>query len=173
MSLQYLLDGYNIIQQSPVLSERKLKDGREKLVRLIEAHRPQGSCNNSVTIVFDGRSGMISQQKSVTVKTIFSQGESADEKIKRIVDASKNKKRIVVVTDDKEIRFYVRALGASPISVKEFLKKIHLTSEKSRRNIERKSSKSQGIKQISKSVECKITEELMEVWLKRHNHKKQ
>ncbi len=55
MSIHYLLDGYNIIHQMPAaLDLTKLEDQRRHLIRFVEQHRPQGSANNRVTIIFDG-----------------------------------------------------------------------------------------------------------------------
>ena len=54
MSLHYLLDGYNILKQIPALNDLPLEDGRRGLLRWIETQRPQGSVNNTLTVVFDG-----------------------------------------------------------------------------------------------------------------------
>ena len=57
MSLHYILDGYNILKQIPAFNDLSLEDGRRGLMRWIETQRPQGSVNNTVTVVFDGESG--------------------------------------------------------------------------------------------------------------------
>ena len=99
MSLIYLLDGYNIIKRIPRLAQEKLEDSRASLIHFIEINRPQGSLNNTVTIVFDGQPGMIGQSGSEMVRVVFSRGESADDCIKKMVLSSKNSKRMVVVTE--------------------------------------------------------------------------
>ena len=96
MSLNYLLDGYNIIHRLPVLTQKNLEDARNDLIRFIEIHRPQGSSNNSVTIVFDGQPGMGGQPDASGVKIIFSSGESADDYIKRAVSRSPRDRKSVV-----------------------------------------------------------------------------
>src|SRR3989338_7411471 len=111
MSLWYILDGYNIVKQVPALNLKKLRGGRESLVSLIEIYRPQGSMKNAVTIVFDGQEGISHQGKSSFVKVVFSQNESADEKIKNLIAACKRKKETIVVTDDRALQFSVRGLG--------------------------------------------------------------
>jgi len=85
------------------LSLDKLEDRRRHLVRFIEQHAPQGSPNNRVTIVFDGDLDIFGGMTSTTAKIIFSQGESADDKIKRIVSQAENVKNVVVVSDDMEM----------------------------------------------------------------------
>ena len=121
MSVHYVLDGYNIIQQTPSLAVESLRTGRESLIQFIEIHKPQGSLKNPVTIVFDGQAGIGTPREVSAVKVVFACGESADEKIKRMVGMAGNKKNMVVVTDDREIRYHVRALGAKVLWVGEFL----------------------------------------------------
>ena len=75
-----------MIHQMPsALNQAKLEDQRRYLVHFMEQHRPQGSVNNRVTIVFDGSTDVFGGMRSSAAKIIFSQGESADDKIKKIV----------------------------------------------------------------------------------------
>lgn len=163
MALHFVLDGYNIIHQVSSLTEGKLKETREKLIRLIETKQPQGSLKNRITVVFDGQPDVGGYPYAPTsVKVIFTSGESADEKIKRIVDEDEQKKSIVVVTDDRAIQYHVRALGAKVLGVGEFVSKIKPSQGKAKR---------ENKKAISKTLEHKINTELEEIWL-RQNHKK-
>src|SRR3989338_5991790 len=109
MSLHYLLDGYNIIHQIPKLANGTLEEQRQKLIAYIEQLRPQGSPSNQVTIVFDGQPQMMQSLMRSPVKVTFSQNESADDKIKKLVYEAGNKKNIVVVTNDRDIQYAVRA----------------------------------------------------------------
>ncbi|HOW35699.1 MAG TPA: NYN domain-containing protein [Candidatus Omnitrophota bacterium] len=166
MSLQYILDGYNIIKQIPPLKLKKLRDGRDSLVSLIEIYRPQGSIKNSVTIVFDGQSGIIGYPNPLAVKVLFSSDESADDKIKRIVSESNRKKETIVVTDDRELQFSVRLLGAKILSVADFL------AQAKGQGGEGPASKGQkpkawDEKTISKTLEYKINSEFEKIWLKK------
>ncbi len=113
MSLHYLLDGYNILKQIPAFRDLPLEDGREGLLRWIDHSRPQGSVNNQVTVVFDGHPdhfGALGSQGEIRV--IFSDGCSADDKIKLMVEEDVDQKNCVVVSDDKDIFLYARSLGA-------------------------------------------------------------
>jgi predicted RNA-binding protein with PIN domain len=154
----------------PESKRARLEDQRLDLVRFIEKHSPQGSLKNSVTIVFDGSMNVVGGMVSPAAKILFSQGESADDKIRTIVAQAKNKKNIIVVTDDRDIQYAVRALGAQVIGVEDFLSKGKLPGKKG-------SSVSKGLKRkvrdpsasekyISKTVESKITAELGKIWLK-------
>ena len=170
MSIHYLLDGYNISHQMPALKLDKLEDQRRNLVRFIEQCSPQGSSKNSVTIVFDGDRDVFGGMKSTAAKIIFSQGESADDKIRAIVARANNTKSIVVVTDDRDIQYAVGAIGAKAIGVAEFLGKgksaknnKHMADKKSQRI---KKGLSVPEKYISKSDESSITSEMGKIWLK-------
>lgn len=171
MSLHYVLDGYNIINQDPALATAKLEEGRNRLCRLISSQRPQGSRNNAVTVVFDGRSDFSGGETTAGVRVVFSRDETADEKIKRIVAGEKNRKNTVVVSDDRELRYYVRALGARVVGVKEFLGRGG-AADVIRSGIRgKKGPGTNAPKHISKSLEHQITTELRQIWLGRRKTK--
>ncbi len=167
MSLQYLLDGYNIIHKMGNLPD-KLEDQRSLLVRYIEHNRPQGSLNNQITVVFDGQAGVSSPGIDSNVKVIFSKGQSADDKIKAIVACSTHSKNIVVVTDDREIQYAVRASGACVCSVEEFLSK-RSSVKKPSKHVKNNANVQ---KNISKNLEDQINQELSNVWLKKNTDEK-
>lgn len=151
----------------PVSAPEKFEDQRLRLVKLIDVQRPQGSSNNEITIVFDGQGGIISQDVSASVRVVYSKGESADEKIKDIVAQAENKKRIVVVTNDRDIQYAVRAQGASVLGVEEFLARMCPSTPSSREKSRPSTpTENESSKYISKTQEFKITEELKKIWLK-------
>ena len=165
MSLHYLLDGYNILKQIPSFRDLPLEDGRRGFLSWIENERPQGSLNNPVIVVFDGQAqyslfpgshpgDSLSSQGGIRV--IFSDGCTADDKIKLMVEEDADHKNCVVVSDDKDIYLYARSLGARVLSVKAFTtksKEIHGRHET-------------GGKYISLSRQEKINKELSGIWLK-------
>ena len=175
MSLHFLLDGYNILKQNAALNNLPLEEGRRGLLRWIDYSRPQGSMNNQVTVVFDGHPDYSSlfpgshaggSPKSHEIRVIFSDGCSADDTIKRMVDEDTDPKNCVVVSDDKDIYLYARSLGARIMSVKAFTGKgtVPLSSRgQSPSAVGRQDS---GGKYISLSRQEKINKELSKVWLK-------
>ena len=132
---------------------------RQRLIDFIWRRHPHGSCRNKVTIVFDGTPGHGSCESFPGVNIIFSINESADDRIKRIVARAENKKNIFVVTDDRDIIYAVRALGAKVLGVKEFL-----LMGRGSRNRKRRSADSNA-KDIPKDVKSVITSELERIWL--------
>ena len=165
MSLHYLLDGYNIIKQTPSLNRGTLENQRLALINWIQICRPQGSVNNSVTIIFDGKDEFFGSHVTSSVKVIFSKGrQSADDIIKKIIEQASLKKSWAVVSDDKDIKFYVRALGANVLSVREFTK-VSKVGEgfKSSRAVYKHGA--QASKYISLTNQVKITKELERIWI--------
>ena len=156
MSVHYLLDGYNVLKQIPAFRDLPLEDGRLGLLRWIDQSRPQGSVNNQVTVVFDGHPDHFGSPPHGDIRVIFSDGCSADDKIKRMVEEDVDKKNCVVVSDDKDIFLYARSLGARVMSVAAFTSKANNT-------VVRQES---GGKYIPLSRQDKINKELSEIWLK-------
>lgn len=125
MSLQYIIDGYNLLNHprpSRVLDRQRSTTPAEKIISLIKKNKLTGSSKNKVTVVFDGyppsgQSPVIERGMDI----IFARGVSADEKIKTMVESSANPKNIFVVSDDKEIRFIIRALGARSLTINDFI----------------------------------------------------
>lgn len=122
----YILDGYNIINQIEDFSAKTLSIKRELLIKFLIRKKPQGSYKNKVIVVFDGNNEIFLNQhevlKDYNIEIIFS-STTADEKIKDIVKNLKAPQNFIVVTDDKEIKFYVRYYKAKVMSVKEFIAK--------------------------------------------------
>jgi len=142
---------------------------RRQLVTFIETKRPHGSSQNKVTIIFDGGPGLPGgiRTSNSNLSVLFSGESSADDWIKQRVEDSANKKQIIVVTDDREIKYAVGASGSKSISVKKFLSLGKLAGSSSRKSQEHKvKGSSSPAKIISKVVEAKINEEMKKIWLK-------
>ena len=154
----------------PALSKGSLEEQRRKLIDFVERKRPQGSLNNTVTVVFDGKSGHYGFEGASTVKIVFSSHETADEKILWLVDEAENRGNIIVVTNDRPVQYAIRALGAKAMEVKEFI-------EKGDALLIKKPSKGKGAakkdqpKNIPHTLEHEITEEMRSVWLKEKHSK--
>ena len=159
MSLHYILDGYNIIKQSDFLSKKTLKDARSELVRFIVDKKPCGSINNKVTLVFDGNADNfhLPRKDNDRVEVLFSSNESADNRIRKMVEKSRNPRRIVVVSDDREIQFFVKSYQAHSMGSAKFLQKGRLTPE---------TLKDLPKIELSHQEVAEINKELTKLWLK-------
>ncbi|MBM3245777.1 MAG: NYN domain-containing protein [Candidatus Omnitrophica bacterium] len=157
MSLQYVIDAYNIIHHSIFnRSNKDTQDPRQALLRLIQEKRLTGSPKNKVILVFDGypACASVESQKSDNISIIFSRKISADDKIRQILDESGNLKNTVVVSDDKEVKFFARACGARVLGVAEF------AAEK-----EKPQDKDAFEFKLSYSQMHRINQELKKIWL--------
>lgn len=123
MAIHIVVDGYNLIRQSPSLSTidaLDLQRGREELIKRLSQYRKIK--RHPITVVFDGWRGENPHQvkeKERGINIIFSRyGEKADDIIKRI--AAKERERIVVVTSDHEVADFSQRHGAAIINSRDF-----------------------------------------------------
>jgi hypothetical protein len=124
MSLHLIIDGYNLIRQSPWLSlldARDLEAGREALLQSLSGYRRRRS-QHKITVVFDGwLGGALQESRDLFqgVGIIYSRrGERADEVIKRLLKREGN--RAVVVSSDRELQDCAEGAGATWVAAAEF-----------------------------------------------------
>ena len=114
--MHLIIDGYNVIRQSlelQLLDARELEAGRAALLARLAAYREHH--RHKITVVFDGWLGGAlkeSRDRHQGMLIIYSRrGEKADEVIKRLLAA--DKQRAVVVTSDREIQTWAQRVGAA------------------------------------------------------------
>ena len=159
MPLQYVIDAYNTInhiQFSPI--RKKIKDPQRALLEFIKNRRFGRNSQSKITVVFDGYPKVSAQNLAETdIDVIFSREETADARIKMMVEASKNPKNIVVVSDDREIIFFVKYVGCRSMGVEEFINP----------QVKPQRKKEDLIKpELNYSQISKINQELKALWLK-------
>jgi predicted RNA-binding protein with PIN domain len=123
MSLQYIIDAYNLINHpafKPV--PKPALNIQQSLADFIRLNRLTGSQNNRLVLVFDGYPPPAADIPSGNgLLCMFSRAKEADELIKKIVQDSVSPENIVVVSDDKEVQLTSRFLRAQICSVGEFI----------------------------------------------------
>jgi predicted RNA-binding protein with PIN domain len=129
MSLHILIDGYNLIRQSPALSDidrRSLEQGREALLERLASYRRVK--HHTITVVFDGADADIHMERRTRwkgISVVFSRpGELADGVIKHIV--TRERERAVVVSSDREVADFAAEHGAATIGSVEFENKMRM-----------------------------------------------
>ena len=157
MSLHFIIDGYNLIKQTTALNKVNFKDSREALIRFLTVHTPQGSKNNTITIVFDGWQGNFYYRADSCIQIIFSNDRSADEIIKQLVERTDNVKNTIVVTNDREVQFYAKQAGAKIEAVEDFV---------SRGAPKENKAQADEKKPLYPTDAAKITDELRKLWIK-------
>ncbi|MDD5059991.1 MAG: NYN domain-containing protein [Candidatus Omnitrophica bacterium] len=121
MSLQYIIDAYNLINHRQFKAKPSVSI-QLSLINFLKIHRLTGSKNNRVILVFDGfppANSHLPEEEGLFC--IFSRKLEADEIIKRIIEKSPRPENIIVVSDDKAVQTASRMLRANFCAVEEFL----------------------------------------------------
>lgn len=159
MPLQYIIDGYNITNHIAFIPIRKKIGGpQEALLEFLKQRRPGRKSKSKITVVFDGYPKVSGQKLGETdIDIIFSREETADVRIKRLAEASKNPGNIAVVSDDREVQFFSKSAGCRAIGVDEFINPPKKTQPKDEGLIK---------PELNYSQMSKINQELKSLWLK-------
>jgi uncharacterized protein len=130
MPLRIIIDGYNLIRQSPTLrsyDNLEIAKGREKLIEMLVPYRSLK--RHPMLVVFDGwQEGDFTEQRTREkgIDIIYSKrGEKADEVIKRLVSSSGEE--LIVVTSDHEITHFCQSRRCEVISSPSFEEKIEFS----------------------------------------------
>jgi predicted RNA-binding protein with PIN domain len=135
MQEHLIIDGNNALHAIPELA-RELRNNREyareSLLHLLEPL--VGITSSLLTVVFDGKGGplAVSKHKELEAFTVIysSSTQGADGVIERMLMASKQPEKLVVVTNDNLIRNCAFAHGASAMRVEEVSKKLDFAIER-------------------------------------------
>ena len=127
MAIHIIIDGYNLIRQSPELSALDIQDlqlGREALVDMLAAYKRLKP--HKITVVFDGTSDPAlygDRHRARGISLQFSHGgESADDVICRM--ARREKERALVVSSDREVMAAAESAGAATMDSTAFESKV-------------------------------------------------
>jgi len=131
MSIHIIIDGYNLIRQSPSLSlldHQEMQLGREALIDLLAKYKRVK--HHKITVVFDGTNALSSTGHRDSINGIeikFSRfGELADSVIKKI--AAGEKEKALVVSSDRDVADSAYLSGAAVIDSIEFEKKLEMAA---------------------------------------------
>lgn len=129
MALHLIIDGYNLIRQSPELlavESQDLRWGREALLEQLAAYRRQKK--HPITVVFDGWENgapLGERDRFQGMLIIYSRrGEKADEVIKSLAD--RERQRCLVISSDRDICRHAEGVGAAVMSAEEFNLRLQL-----------------------------------------------
>jgi len=120
---KYIIDGNNLIGKIAslqILQGKNKQASREKLAYLIERFFIDKKFN--VSLHFDGYQN--SPIKISKVKIIYSNSRSADDEIKDEIERTKNRRNIIVVTSDNNLREFARVCYCESILSEEFRKEL-------------------------------------------------
>ena len=129
MAIHIIIDGYNLIRQSPELSALDIQDlqlGREALVDMLAAYKRLKP--HKITVVFDGTAepslyGNRDRAKGISLRYSHG-GESADDVIRRM--ARREKERALVVSSDREVMAAAESAGAATMDSVAFEERVSM-----------------------------------------------
>ena len=127
MAIHIIIDGYNLIRQSPelaALDRQDLQMGRDALVDLLAAYKKVKA--HKITVVFDGSDDtrlLDGRDRAKGIAIRYSGGgDSADDVIKRM--ARRERSKAMVVSSDREVMLAAEAAGATAIESPAFEEKL-------------------------------------------------
>lgn len=122
--MSYLVDGNNVMAQR-VGWHRDREAARRGLLDELAAFVARRRVK--LTVVFDGAPSQHfadgARYRGVRVH-YAARGSNADERIKELVEASRERRTLLVVTSDRALAGYVRSCGAQVISSGEFRRRL-------------------------------------------------
>ncbi|MFA5093505.1 MAG: NYN domain-containing protein [Candidatus Omnitrophota bacterium] len=161
MSLQYIIDAYNLVNHPQFKPAKQSVNIVYALVNFIKLNQLIGSKNNKAVLVFDGFPPANQEIPEVDGLTcVFSYEIEADESIKRMVEACAYPKNIIVVSDDKQVKLMSKILNAQVLGVEEFI------CGKNDRKLSFKQELDANDPKLNYAQMHKVNEELKKKWLK-------
>ena len=119
--MAYLIDGNNLLG-TLFPGHHRDPENKRKLVRRLIAF--QRSKRARLILVFDGAASADAEAMAADEERFAvvhpPPGESADTAIREIIDAMSDRRKLVVVSSDREIRSFARVQGASDRTAREF-----------------------------------------------------
>jgi predicted RNA-binding protein with PIN domain len=126
--MSYLIDGNNVMAQRVGWHRDKAGARRRLLEELARFARESGV---SVEAVFDGAPDEFFPDGSdfMGVRVFYAErGSDADTRIKQLVEASRERRTLKVVTSDRALADYVRRCGAEVVRSGEFRRRLDAAS---------------------------------------------
>ena len=116
--INYIIDGNNLIGKISSLMNLQKKDkqaSREKLVFLLDRYFLKKKVN--ITLHFDGFPNIAIN--SSKLKIVYSENQTADEKIKKQISESKSARNITLITSDTNLAQFAKVCSCKIISSEE------------------------------------------------------
>jgi len=128
--MPYLVDGNNVMAQRVGWHRDKSAARRRLMDELAQFAR---DAKVKVTVVFDGAPEQFFKDGASYrgVRLFYAErGSNADERIKQMVEASRERRTLIVVTSDRSLSAYVRGCGAQTLRAGEFRSRLDAAARK-------------------------------------------
>jgi predicted RNA-binding protein with PIN domain len=144
MAVHLVIDGYNLIRQSPALSAQEelcLELGRDALLERLRQYKRVRS--HRITVVFDAANKPnLAEERSQQqgIRIIYSgQGETADTVIKRM--CRNQGEKVLLVTTDRELASYAEGRGSVAIDSEDFEARMEMALYMDAKGVEEENEK--------------------------------
>ena len=126
--MAYLIDGNNLLG-TLFPGHHRDPENKRKLVRRLIAF--QRSKRSRLILVFDGAASADAEAMAADEERFAvvhpPPGESADTAIREIIDGMSDRRKLVVVSSDREIRSFARIRGAADMATRDFKTELNQT----------------------------------------------
>ena len=120
----YIIDGNNLIGKIASLQKLQKKNkqsSRDKLAFILESYF-LGKPNNKISLHYDGFPGQ--SIKIQNIRIIYSGKKTADDEIKSQIENEKNRRNLIIVSSDRNLKDFARVCGCDWMSCEDFAKAI-------------------------------------------------
>lgn len=168
-----IVDGYNVIYRVPRFKaqlDRSLEAGREALLRYCSEWKARRRDVDRFLVVFDGDSSVMGGERSASapgVRALYSKtGETADRRIRRMLEQSERNEAITVVSDDNEVRDSARVTHMHAMSATQFARmgQGRTAAPSTRRTTQGQRGPVEDKAPLPPATAKNITDELRELW---------
>lgn len=118
--LHYIIDGNNLIGKMTDIRSKDKNSEREKLAFVLE--RFFGNKKAKVTLHFDGHKNL--PIKVSGIKLIYSENRTADEMIKNEIERESNRKNIVLISSDNNLKEFARVCSCAVKNSEDFIREL-------------------------------------------------
>jgi predicted RNA-binding protein with PIN domain len=122
--LTYIIDGNNLIGKISLLMNLQKKDkqaSREKLVFMLDRYFANKKAN--VFLHFDGHPN--SKINSSRMKIVYSENQTADDKIKKQISQFRSPRNLIVITSDSNLAQFAKVCSCTVYSSDDFAAEIN------------------------------------------------
>jgi predicted RNA-binding protein with PIN domain len=123
--MPYLIDGYNLFHAAQSVLPQGFDLARSQLTTWLGSW--SAASQEKVTVVWDGVAPPVplaSQIGDSRLFEIYARGQTADERIAKILEIESGVREVVVVSNDREVQRFARHFGAGVESCEIFLKRV-------------------------------------------------
>lgn len=124
MKQSLLIDGYNLAHKLGLKISRETLDmARQTLEQKLQQFLSKQKV--SITVVYDGRGILGNSAGAGQLRLIYTpSGESADARIKQLIDETRTKAHLTVISSDHEVSGYARVSGVKTLTSEDFLRQL-------------------------------------------------